>query len=92
MCSPDGSSVYDPLAAMGFRHARVMHSVGEYVRGSVSTNGIENYWSHLKRTWIGTYHYWSDDHLHRYIEEHSASGTTAARCMSPTGWPKPQPR
>ena len=67
----DGSGVYDPLAAMGFRHARVMHSVGEYVRGSVSTNGVENYWSLLKRTYIGTYHYMSDDHLHRYIEEHS---------------------
>ena len=67
----DGSSVYDPLEALGFRHARVMHSVGEYVRGSVSTNGIENYWSLLKRTYIGTYHYMSDDHLHRYVEEHS---------------------
>ena len=35
------------------------------------TNGVENYWSLLKRTHIGTYHYMSDDHLHRYIEEHS---------------------
>ncbi len=51
--------------------AKVAHSVGEYVRGPVSTNGIENYWSHLKRTYIGTYHWWSDDHLHRYVEEHS---------------------
>ena len=67
----DGSRVYDPLAAMGFRHGRVIHSVGEYVRGSVSTNGVENYWSLLKRTYIGTYHWMSDDHLHRYIEEHS---------------------
>ena len=39
--------------------------------GSVSTNGVENYWSLLKRTYIGTYHCMSDDHLHRYIEEHS---------------------
>ena len=67
----DGSRVYDPLTAMGFKHARVIHSVGEYVRGSVSTNGVENYWSLLKRTYIGTYHYMSDDHLHRYIDEHS---------------------
>ena len=48
-----------------------MHSAGEYVRGRVSTNGIENYWSLLKRTYIGTYHYWSDEHLHRYVDEHS---------------------
>ena len=67
----DGSRIYDPLAAMGFNHARVIHGLGEYVRGSVSTNGVENYWSLLKRTYIGTYHYMSDDHLHRYIEEHS---------------------
>ena len=52
----DGSSVYDPLAAMGFKHARVIHSIGEHVRGSVSTNGVENYWSLLKRTYLGTYH------------------------------------
>ena len=45
--------------------------VRPHVRGEVSTNGVENYWSHLKRTYIGTYHYMSDDHLHRYIEEHS---------------------
>ena len=67
----DGSSVYDPLEALGFRHARVMHSVGEYVRGPVSTNGVENYWSLLKRTYVGTYHYWSEGHLHRYVEEHT---------------------
>ena len=53
----DGSRIYDPLAAMGFNHARVIHRLGEYVRGSVSTNGVENYWSLLKRTYIGTYHY-----------------------------------
>ena len=67
----DGDRAYDPLKAMGFKHARVMHSVGEYVRGSVSTNGIENYWSLLKRTYIGTYHYWSPEHLGRYVVEHS---------------------
>ena len=67
----DGSRFYDPLAAMGFRHARVIHSVGEYVRGNVSTNGVENYWSLLKRAYIGTFRYMSDEHLHRYIDEHS---------------------
>ena len=48
---------------MGFKHARVIHSIGEHihsigehVRGSVSTNGVENYWSLLKRTYLGTYH------------------------------------
>lgn len=67
----DGARPYASLERLGFRHARVMHKVGEYVRCEVSTNGIENYWSLLKRTHLGTYHYWSPDHLHRYVDEHS---------------------
>ena len=67
----DGHHRYDPLERLGFRHVRVMHNVGEYVRGEVTTNGIENYWSHLKRTLVGTYHYWSPEHLGRYVIEHS---------------------
>ena len=67
----DGDRGYDPLKEMGYLHAKVMHSVGEYVRGPVSTNGIENFWSGLKRCYIGTYHWWSDDHLHRYVDEHT---------------------
>ena len=56
---------------MGFDHEKVIHSVGEYVRDGVHTNGVENFWSGLKRTYMGTYHYWSDEHLHRYVDEHS---------------------
>ena len=67
----DGDRGYDALKEMGYLHAKVAHSVGEYVRGPVSTNGIENFWSGLKRTYIGTYHYWSDDHLGRYVDEHA---------------------
>ena len=67
----DGSRRYNDLERFGFRHERVSHNAGEYVRGEVSTNGMENYWSHLKRTWIGTYHYWSPEHLDRYVAEHS---------------------
>ena len=25
----------------------------------------------MKRTYVGTYHYWSPEHLHRYVVEHS---------------------
>ena len=67
----DSNPNYEALTALGYRHASVVHHIGEYVRGAVSTNGIENYWSHLKRTLVGTYHYWSPEHLHRYVEEHS---------------------
>lgn len=67
----DGSRGYDYLTPLGYDHERVLHSAGEYVRGPVSTNGVENYWSHLKRTLVGTYHYWSPEHLGRYVAEHS---------------------
>ena len=25
----------------------------------------------MKHCYIGTYHYWSPEHLHRYVDEHS---------------------
>lgn len=54
------------------RHHRVVsHSMGQYVNGAVSTNGIESFWAMLKRSYKGTYHYWSPKHLHRYLKEFS---------------------
>ena len=41
---------------------RINHSVGEYVRGKVHTNGIESLWAAAKRTYIGTHHWWSEKH------------------------------
>lgn len=35
----------------------------------LNTNGIENFWSHLKRGIIGVYHQVSPKHLHRYCNE-----------------------
>ena len=45
------------------------HSIGEYVRGDVHTNTVENYFSILKRGIIGTYHHVSATHLKRYLAE-----------------------
>ena len=50
-------------------HQSVKHSVAEYVRGSVHTNGIESFWATLKRAHKGTFHRLSAKHLHRYIDE-----------------------
>lgn len=50
-------------------HESVMHSVREYVRDQVHTNGIESFWAMLKRGYIGTYHRMSPQHLHRYVTE-----------------------
>ena len=67
----DGSRVYEKLAELGYDHESVVHSVGEYVRGAVHTNGIESFWSMLKRGYIGVYHKMSAKRLHRYDIEFS---------------------
>jgi len=41
----------------------------EYVRENVHTNGIENFWSLLKRTIKGTYVSVEPFHLGRYLDE-----------------------
>ena len=46
-------------------HEAVSHSAGEYVRGDVTTNGMESFWSMLKRAHKGTFHKLSPRHLQR---------------------------
>jgi hypothetical protein len=41
----------------------------EYVRGRVHTNGLENFWSLLKRGLRGTYVAVEPFHLSRYVDE-----------------------
>jgi hypothetical protein len=41
----------------------------EYVRGKVHTQGIENFWSLLKRGLTGTYVSVEPVHLDRYVDE-----------------------
>ena len=45
------------------------HSVGEYVREQVHTNGVESFWSMMKRAHKGVYHKMSPKHLDRYVRE-----------------------
>ena len=70
-----GATVYTDDAAaykgMPFDHASVRHSVGEYVDGMAHTNGIESFWSMLKRAHKGVYHKISPKHLQRYVDEFS---------------------
>src|SRR5258708_33531010 len=58
---------YDGLAGE-YAHAVVDHAV-EYVNGNVHTNGLENYWSLLKRAISGTYVSVEPYHLFRYLDE-----------------------
>jgi hypothetical protein len=41
----------------------------EYVKGRVHTNGLENFWSLLKRALRGTYVAVEPFHLERYVDE-----------------------
>ena len=50
-------------------HESVKHSVSEYVNGMAHTNGIESFWSMLKRAHKGTFHKISPKHLQRYVSE-----------------------
>ena len=67
----DDAKAYVPLPTMlnGYAHETVIHSLMEYVRGSIHTNGIESFWSMLKRAHKGTFHKMSPKHLNRYIQE-----------------------
>ena len=56
-------------SGMPRKHFSVNHSVGEYVKEQAHTNGIESFWSMLKRGHKGTYHKMSSKHLHRYVDE-----------------------
>ena len=71
----EGATVYTDDATaykgMPFEHKSVKHSVGEYVAGMAHTNGIESFWSMLKRAHKGVYHKISPKHLQRYVDEFS---------------------
>ena len=45
----DGWKAYDGLILNGYDHYRVFHSNDEFVRGKSHVNGIESFWSFVKR-------------------------------------------
>lgn len=51
-----------------YLHDTINHAF-EYVRGDVHTNGMENFWSLLKRCLNGTYISVMPWHLYRYVDE-----------------------
>ena len=69
--SKDAKKYTDENASYGRlqNHESVRHSVGEYVRGQAHVNGMESFWSMVRRGYDGVYHHISEDHLHRYINE-----------------------
>lgn len=76
-----GAMIYTDEAAAYTRlpnHEKVQHGVGKYVDGQAHTNGLESFWSLMKRGYHGTYHRMSPKHLPRYVNEfagrHNARG------------------
>ena len=69
----EGATVYTDdhggYHGMPFEHETVKHSISEYVNGMAHTNGIESFWSMLKRAHKGTFHKISPKHLQRYVSE-----------------------
>lgn len=78
----DKGASYNVVARETAAHHAVDHMNGEYVRGTVSTNKCENFFSQLKRSIDGTHHRVSVEHLHRYLAEFDFRYTT--REMSDT--------
>jgi len=71
-----GSTVYSD-ALRSYNHLadeythNVINHAEKYVDGQIHTNGIENFWSLLKRTLRGTYVSVEPFHLFRYLDEQS---------------------
>lgn len=65
----DEAAVYNGLNGLFFQHEAINHTAGEYVRGTVTTNGIESVFAVMKRGIYGVYHSTSEKHLGRYVNE-----------------------
>lgn len=68
MICTDEWTAYNSLH-LNCTHLRVNHGAKEYVNLMAHTNGIENFWSHLKRGIDGIYHWGSKPHLQSYVNE-----------------------
>ncbi len=65
----DEAMQYDHLRKHFAKHDRVNHAAEEYVRGDVTTNTVEGYFSIFKRGMKGVYQHCGKKHLHRYAAE-----------------------
>jgi transposase-like protein len=71
----EGATVYtDALASYdklneAYNHDSINHAVGQYVKGDVHTNTMENFWSCFKRSIKGTYIQVAPFHIDRYLDE-----------------------
>lgn len=65
----DGLGAYKDLGNEFSGHEVVNHAQDEFVRGFYHTNSIEGFFSQLRRSIYGIYHWCSPKHLQRYCDE-----------------------
>jgi transposase-like protein len=65
----DEANWYKEVGREFTTHQSVKHSDKEYVRGEVTTNTVEGYYSIFKRGMKGVYQHCAEKHLHRYLSE-----------------------
>ena len=65
-----GYNILDKKTEKKYVHVTVNHSIGQFSAGNgIHTNNIENFWSLVKRQYIGTHHHYSVKHMQKYIDE-----------------------
>jgi len=57
-----------PLA---YRHRRIRHKDGVYVKGDIHTNTVEGFWALVKNGIRGVYHQVSPEYLQSYLNEYA---------------------
>jgi len=65
----DEASWYKGIGKEFASHGAVEHRAKEYVRGEITTNTVEGYFSIFKRGMKGVYQHCAEKHLHRYLAE-----------------------
>lgn len=65
----DEANIYRAVGREFARHESLLHASRHFAQGEKHSNTAENFFSILKRGVIGTYHHWSEAHIHRYLVE-----------------------
>ncbi len=66
----DDANFYKLIGREFVNHGTTLHAGHEFAKaGGIHSNTAENFFSILKRGVIGTYHHWSEAHIHRYLAE-----------------------
>lgn len=65
----DSLRSYRTLGKLGYTHVAVNHEAREWAKGIHNTNGIEGFWSHLKRGLSSTHCAVSPSRLQAYVDE-----------------------